>query len=403
MKDTNWRLLIYLFFLLAICFSCNREKQVNAVEVINPELTVENSYVNYPIKDNRIIVDLDRPQKVSLFDYFSHIQLIPLETNDDILIGYCEEVLQHQNRYYIFDRKPHKIHIFDKNGKFLFQIDKRGQGPGEYTAGLASVLINPFTENIDLTDLGRIYSYDLTGKHVRTIPRPENSTNYFWNFIAINENTYVGYILSNGGLDSYKINYYDVKANKVVHKEYETDVFLNTYAHITSKSHTVFYVYNGKYFFYHLVDNTTYEVGVDSLTEAYTWDFGKYNYDAKDLKLPNDPFSIITLPYRIFLQGQNNKYLLAQIGLRNDISKSGAYLIHDKSTNECKYIEQFAEFVNFNPRKITNEYVLTWCQHGELEDYISEEMLDEENLQKFRELINAKDEQNTILIKYYFK
>lgn len=393
--------LIYLFFLLAICSSCNRAKQVNTVEVFNPKLTVGNSYINYSIRDNRIIVDLDKPQKVSLFDYFSHIELIPLETNDDILIGYCEEVIQYQNRYYIFDRKPHKVQIFDMNGKFIFQIDKRGQGPGEYI-DLTSIIINPFTGNIDLTGLGCIYSYDLTGKHVRTLSRPENSTNYFWNFIPINEHIYIGYILFYGEFDSYKINYFDVRDNKIVHKEYETDMFFNNYA-VLPGSHTVFYEYNKKWFFYHIVDNKTYEVGVDSLTEAYTWDFGKYNYDAKNLNLPDDPSYITTLPYRINIQGQNNRYLMAHINLKNNIPKTGAYLIHDKSTNECKYIEQFAESVNFNPRKVTDEYVLTWCQHGALEDYISEEMLDEENRQKFQKLLDAEDEQNPILIKYYFK
>jgi len=95
---------------------------------------------------------------------------------------------------------------------------------------------------------------------------------------------------------------------------------------------------------------------------------------------------------------------MAQIRLRNSTRDTPLYhLIYDKATNECKYIESFTESVDFLSKKISNEYVLSWCNHGELEDFVSEEMLDETNRQKFKDLMNAKEEQNTIVIKYFFK
>lgn len=365
------------------------------------ESMAPDTYVYYPIQDDRIIVDLDKKQKASLFDYFSHIELIPLETSDDILVGYCEDIAPYQNRYYIFDRKLAVVQIFDQDGKFISLIDKRGQGPGEYTPNLTSIYLNPFTENIDITDMGCIYSYDLTGKHIRTISRPEDASGFYWNLISLSDNLYVCFILMFNNLDACKINYYDVRENKMIHKEYEEDEFLNNYAF--SPFAPPFYEYNGNYYFYRLLDNETYEVGLDSLKKAYTWDFGKHNYDAKNLNLPDDPSSISTLPYRINVQGQNNRYVMAYIYLRNNILAVGAYLIHDKSTNECKFIEHFTEAVDFIPRKITNEYVLTWYQHGELENYISEEMLDENNRKKFNKLLNASEEMNPVIVKYYFK
>ena len=361
----------YLFFLLIICSSCNRTKQIHTAEESKDESMKPDSYVYYPIQDDRIIVDLDKKQKASLFDYFSHIELLPLETSDDILVGYCEDIIPYQNRYYIFDIQLAGVQIFDQDGKFISLIDKRGQGPGEYTPNLTSIFLNPYTGNIDITDMGCIYSYDLTGKHVRTIPRSEDASGFYWNLIALSDNLYVCHILMLNNSDTHKINYYDVKENKIIHKDYEEDVFLNNYAFVPSVP--PFYEYNGKYYFYRLVDNETYEVGLDSLKRAYRWDFGKYNYDAKKLNLPNDPSSISTLPYRIDIQGQNNRYVMAYI-YRGD--HEGVYLIHDKSIDECKYIEHFTESVDFIPRKITNEYVLTWYEHEEM---------------------------NPIIVKYYFK
>lgn len=388
----------YLLFLLIIFCSCNRTKQIHIAEESKDESMAPDSYVYYPIQDDRIIVDLDKNQKASLFDYFSRIELIPLETSDDILVGYCEDLVPYQNRYYIFDRKRAVVQIFDQDGKFISLIDKRGQGPGEYTPNLTSIFLNPFTDNIDITDLGCIYSYDLTGKHVRTTPRNKEASGFYWNIIPLNENLYVCFVLLFNSLDACKINYYDAKENKILHKEYVEDEFLNKYAQVPTVP--PFYEYNGTYYFYRLVDNQTYEVGMDSLRRAYTWDFGKYNYDAKNLDLLNDPKSITTLPYRIDIQGQNNRYVIAYI-YQGDHDR--AYLIHDKSIDECKYIKHFTEPVGFIPRKITNEYVLTWYEHGELENYISEDMLDESNRRKFHELLNASEEMNPVIVKYYFK
>ncbi|WP_301705613.1 6-bladed beta-propeller [uncultured Parabacteroides sp.] len=388
----------YLFFVFVICCSCNKPKQAYKVEGAISGAADSDSFVCYPIQDDRIIVNLDNDQKVSLFDYFSHIELIPLETNDDILIGYCEDLVPFQNRYYIFDRKRAVVQIFDQDGKFISLIDKRGQGPGEYTPNLTSIFLNPFTGNIDITDMGCIYSYDLTGKHVRTIPRSKDASGFYWNLIALSDNLYVCHILMLNNLDTHKINYYDVKENKIIHKEYKEDEFLNNYAFVPSVP--PFYEYNGKYYFYRLVDNATYEVGLDSLKRAYIWDFGKYNYDAKKLNLPDEPSSMSTLSYRIDIQGQNNRYVMAYIYLRDGVR---AYLIHDKSIDECKYIKHFTESVGFIPRKITNEYVLTWYEHGELENYITEDMLDENNRKKYHELLDAREEMNPIIVKYYFK
>ena len=121
--------IIYFFCLIIICFSCSRSKQTNVSSTFQPELFTEGSYVYYPIKDNRIKVDLDKPQKVSLFDYFKQIELIPLETNDNVLIGWIGKIIDFKNFYYVFDTQRFILYIFDKTSNYVYKIDKRGQGP----------------------------------------------------------------------------------------------------------------------------------------------------------------------------------------------------------------------------------------------------------------------------------
>jgi len=199
-----------------------------------------------------------------------------------------------------------------------------------------------------------------------------------------------------------RIHYYNVEESIIFHQEYEDDPILNAFGIlIVEDSCTPFYEYRGKWYFYHFVDNVTYEVGMDSLTKAYTLDFGRYTYNPKNLKSSNINFQFgTTFPYVINLQGQNNRYVMARIGIRN---RPYILLVYDKSTAESKCIESFIESVDFLPRKVTNEYVLSWCTHGALEKYVNQEMLDESNSLKFRDLINSKEEENPIIIKYYFK
>ncbi len=73
--EANWEIK-KLLFLLLICSSCNRPKETTVTESLQPAPIVEDSYVYYPIIDNRIKVDLNKPQKASLFDYFSRIEFI---------------------------------------------------------------------------------------------------------------------------------------------------------------------------------------------------------------------------------------------------------------------------------------------------------------------------------------
>ena len=65
--------------------------------------------------------------------------------------------------------------------------------------------------------------------------------------------------------------------------------------------------------------------------------------------------------------------------------------------------DTFRQKVEFYPQIITDDFVLSWCNWGELDKYINKEMLDDTQKRIFEELIQSKDETNPILIKYQFK
>ena len=395
----------YLLFLLLICVSCIRIKRTADTETFLPETFTEGSYVYYPIKNNRITVDLDKPEHASLFDYFKYIELIPLETNDEVLIGRLGKVIYNQNNYYTLDMQQSIVHIFDEAGNFVSKIDRRGNGPGDYIR-LENMIINPFTGHIDLLEAtGRLFSYDLSGNHVKTIwvdyETDGSSLPAVHDLVALDENTYVIFSWAYNP----KIHYFDTESNRFIHHEYEESEFAESVGFTQSNT---FHTYHGKWYFSRPLNPVIYELGPDSLVMAYRWDFGKYNYDANTIDFPeelrnNTPgrYEMYSrLPYQLRYPGQNNRYVMA---LKRIDLNTYNYLMYDKSIQECKYIIRFDEQVEFRPYTVTNEYVLSWCIHGDLEKYITKELLDEANLQKFEDLINAKEEENPIIIKYYFK
>jgi hypothetical protein len=78
--------------------------------------------------------------KTVFFDKFSDVSsseileksFIKLETTDDCLLGYFSQIAFVKNRLLILYRN--KIFVFDKNGSYITQIDRIGQGPGEYSS-----------------------------------------------------------------------------------------------------------------------------------------------------------------------------------------------------------------------------------------------------------------------------
>ena len=70
---------------------------------------------------------------LNLSEFAESIELIPLETTDDCLIGWMPEIIATEKYYYMISAVGYdfqKLYVFDKQGKFVRQISSRGQGGG---------------------------------------------------------------------------------------------------------------------------------------------------------------------------------------------------------------------------------------------------------------------------------
>jgi len=120
-----------------------------------------------------------------LSSVFSNSNIIRLETIEESLIGKeIDKIRKRDNRYFIsYDKEV--IVVFDSQGKFLFRIKNKGNGPGEYVS-LQDFDVLP-DGNIIVLDMKKLLVYSVEGEFLKVIPLDINC----WNIKVIDENNFL--------------------------------------------------------------------------------------------------------------------------------------------------------------------------------------------------------------------
>ena len=115
---------------------------------------------------------LEKQGKIKLSSYFSDIEVIPLETNQDVLLNMISKLVVYNDTIYVLEKKGAKgLFMFNREGHYLENIGHIGQGPGEYSKP-EDFTIDMETHQLYLLDSDRqqIHKYNLlTGDYVESI------------------------------------------------------------------------------------------------------------------------------------------------------------------------------------------------------------------------------------------
>jgi hypothetical protein len=113
---TKIKNIIYLItFLLFV--SCAQNKRRESFEkLLNIDIDIEHKDRSYDLSN----------------DIESEFDIIPLETNDNCLIGRVSKIISENNLYYVLDKLSKRIYIFNNKGKFVAVLNRCGVGPNEY-------------------------------------------------------------------------------------------------------------------------------------------------------------------------------------------------------------------------------------------------------------------------------
>jgi len=95
---------------------------------------------------------------------------LPLETNENCIIGHIDKIMFHNKRIYILDENQAKsIFVYGLDGTFINKICKIGKGPGEYDKIQDIEIDSSLNQIIVLcTNLRKLIFYDaLSGRFIR--------------------------------------------------------------------------------------------------------------------------------------------------------------------------------------------------------------------------------------------
>lgn len=344
-------------------------------------------------------IDLKKMDSPSFKEYFSKIELIPLETSDSSLIKSIDERIFYKGKFYICDNEQKRVLVFDRTGKFRFTIDKRGNGPGEYS-DLSSFQINRFTDDLELlSPMGGILRYDSIGHQYKgKIPLPTTITAAHY-FISLNENTYLFFSDSR---DGNKMLAYDAEKKEIVSEMYNLPrfIFFNTFYH---HSYTPFYLLDNRIHFIQAYNGDVFTFENNALLPKYKWDFGEQNFEISNLEdKPIEYYmrydnSVGSKYANTFVSyGENSKYFLTNFSYNHKLCT----LIYDKQKKKCITFNAFAEKHRLIPGSVNEEAVYHFSLAQNINEVVDRDNLDDENKKIYDSISN---DDNPVIVKYSFK
>ncbi len=104
--------------------------------------------------------------KLKLSNLVAEMEIVPLETNENCLVGNISKLMFYDNKVFILDRFVSKgLFVFDAKGRFLYRVGKVGRGPGEFNTPIDFTIDWNKKELLILDNPSRLIFYDITGEY----------------------------------------------------------------------------------------------------------------------------------------------------------------------------------------------------------------------------------------------
>jgi hypothetical protein len=158
MKNT-----LFVILILLVLTRCETKKEVSSIENELITVDLEEDYENTIVS---LSLDIDSSE------------YIPLETNKDFLCGDEGKIIAFTDEFIIFSNEEYQggdILIFNRHGKALKKVNRRGQSNEEYIYKSGVVYDDYYKEFFIYDDfLHKIFIYDMDGNYKRSFKYRDN-------------------------------------------------------------------------------------------------------------------------------------------------------------------------------------------------------------------------------------
>ena len=142
--------IISLLLLASFCGACSSDKHTSA----NGIWTVD------------VRSAMEKESSFSMKEEVESIEYIPLETTDSCLISNTLSLIADDDYIFLYNGKTTQVFQFNRKGKFIRQIGRVGEGPGEYAPySISELSLNSAQQEIYLSRRNLpalVYAYDGT-------------------------------------------------------------------------------------------------------------------------------------------------------------------------------------------------------------------------------------------------
>lgn len=228
------------------------------------------------------------PESVNLSEMIQSFQIVPIETNDESVIGRIAQIDKLDDLIFIrVSDESHGLFVYNNKGNFLYQIGHFGQGPGEHTQ-LVSFSFNWDHTRIYLTTAAqqKIIEFTISGEWIQDIKidHPINDLAFLSDSIYVSGNM-TDYYVRIGNLKSG--NYVDTLKKYAGSFQYGGQIFSPS-------------INNGVLFGSTRLD-TFFHINQNEISARFIFDFRPNNVTKKELR--NGRFRFPFPPNLIWTEG----------------------------------------------------------------------------------------------------
>jgi hypothetical protein len=285
---------------------------------------------------------------INLSEIVDSVKCIRLQVDSGDVMGSILKIVIKKKYIYAADVSQQIIFVFDKNGKFVSKLDKKGPGPDDYSS-LGPFFIDDNEEFIEmLNDKVKLKYANISFKLIESLPFSYDSYYGFcersagiyycaaqqWDNIINGKKTNAGLVIIND-------------TNNVKTLFDKNIVTNNNYFSLNCES----FARNDKneLFMSLMYDNTFYRLDAGEAYPVFTIDFGKYsiNNNAIGLKSTEEQMS--------YLRGMNNLASFPVLNLNNSEIMSFSYYFKQSKRNKDEWMYRFEDYRQYIKMKKSNK------------------------------------------------
>lgn len=217
-----------------------------------------------------IPINLEKNKVLNLSSFCDSIEIVPLQTTEENLIGEIGRIIYSNGEYYM--RVTHgyrdgQIHIYDSCGNFISKIFRLGNGPGEYM-NLEDFYLTE-EKNIKIASFFKIINYDSIGNFLneKRIKQPAKE------MYPLQDNKYLKYNF-NISLHGNKLMSIADKNDGIIESFFEVGKKEVNKSDLTYDSNA-FSSYNDTIYFHYPYCDTIYTIIENEVKPKYFIDYGK--------------------------------------------------------------------------------------------------------------------------------